>query len=362
MTLPAFPLVCVVLGAAALVGCSSSPVGGEVARQAAATDGGRTAQLARATLQYEHADPRLGQLPTVYRCDGRDVAVGYVGAQARVTVGGEQAHLLPVPTPTAVPAAWGSRYQLPGDNGTWLAFQGGTLTLSWRGQALGACRVLKPLVSPFTATGHDPAWRLEADAHAITLHWPRAKAPTAPNVPNLPKAPKPTNAADELEGVTVSPLQPLGLGQTVVLGYGAGATEVTVLHRVCHDSVSGLPQPFTAIVRKDGQTLTGCGGDTLSLLQHRTWRLADSPATLQFEPDGRLTGHTGCNVFSGRYRLQGEFLQLDALVTSRKACLGPAMAAEQALMRWLPKVSRHDVADDGHLTLLTADGDAHSAH
>lgn len=343
MTLPAFPLVCVVLGAAALVGCASSPVGGEAARPTPTADGARAAQLARAALQYENADPRLGELPTVYRCDGRDVAVGYVGAQARVTVGGEQAHLLPVPMPAS--AASGTHYQLPDDRGTWLTFQGGTPLLSWRGQVLGACRVLKPLVSPFTATGHDPAWRLVADAHAITLHWPRAQAPEAP-----------------LEGVTVSPLQPLALGQPVVLGYGAGATEVTVFHRVCHDSVSGLPQPFTAIVRKDGQTLTGCGGDTLSLLQHRTWRVADSPATLQFEPDGRVVGHTGCNVFSGRYRLQGEFLRLDALVTSRKACLGSAMAAEQALLRWLPKVSRHDVGSDGHLTLLTADGDAHTAH
>ena len=318
--------------------CAVAALGGCSAPTVSLKEGMRAPDLARATLQYEKADPRLGQLPTVYTCGGREVGVGYAGTLARVTLGAEQAHLTPAPS------ASGTRYQLPGDPGTWLWFKGTDPVLSWRGQPLGECRVVKPLVSPFMANGHEPSWRLVADAGAITLHWPQ-----------------PGGRADELEGVKVSPQRPLAVGQPVVMGVGSGATEVTVFHRVCKDRINGLPKPFTAVVRKDGQTFTGCGGDTLSMLQHRTWRLTDSPATVQFEPDGRLTGSTGCNVFHGRYRMQGEFLKLDALVTTRKACLGDAMAVEQAFLRWLPKVSRHDLADDGSLTLLTADGDAHTA-
>lgn len=327
--------------AAVLAGCTAPTVSLDEAK--------RQRELAQATLQYERADPRLGQLPSVYLCGGREVAVGHVGQQLRVTVGPEQALLMPVV------AASGAQYQNPGDSGTSVWFKGDAPLVHWKGDRLGTCRVLKHLVSPFKAQGYEPGWQLLADGSAITLRWGSG-----------------TKGTDALEGVKVSAQQPLSVGRTVALGHGAGATEVTVFHRLCKDAVSGLPHPFTATVHKDGRTLTGCGGDSLSVLQHRQWQvLSSSPvkggaaaptdATLRFEPDGRLTGQTGCNLYNGRYRLDGAFLRLEALVTTRRACLGPAMAAEQAFLRWLPRVSRYDVAEDGALTLLTTDGDAFTA-
>lgn len=44
---------------------------------------------------------------------------------------------------------------------------------------------------------------------------------------------------------------------------------------------------------------------------------------LQMLADGKLSGFTGCNQFSGTFKLQDQNIQLDPGAMTRKACPGP---------------------------------------
>jgi heat shock protein HslJ len=113
--------------------------------------------------------------------------------------------------------------------------------------------------------------------------------------------------------------------------------------------------------------VTACGGDDETG--------ADQPATVEGVPwvlasgagfeaggaaptatfaDGRVTGTTGCNRYSGTYTLDGGRLAIEPGPTTRKACAPPADAVEQAYLAALGRVSGWRV-DDGDLVLL-ADG------
>ena len=50
---------------------------------------------------------------------------------------------------------------------------------------------------------------------------------------------------------------------------------------------------------------------------------------------GRLSGTTGCNAVSGRYTHSGTTLTVQSLVSTRKACLGPAGPAETLIQKSL---------------------------
>jgi heat shock protein HslJ len=88
------------------------------------------------------------------------------------------------------------------------------------------------------------------------------------------------------------------------------------------------------------------------------WRLAEiagRPArisggeapTLALSPEGRATGNTGCNGYSGPYTLEGESLGFGALVSTRRACVDPEMnRQETALIRALSATRRWRTAGD----------------
>jgi heat shock protein HslJ len=113
----------------------------------------------------------------------------------------------------------------------------------------------------------------------------------------------------------------------------------------------------------DGRRLDGCGGDP-ALLLDGAWTVTDlagsSPVTgstvsMRFDRDGRLSGSTGCNSFSGKYTLTGEGISLSPLAMTRKACAPELMTQEQTVARLLKGVTRFDVDDDAGLTLLAGD-------
>ena len=52
--------------------------------------------------------------------------------------------------------------------------------------------------------------------------------------------------------------------------------------------------------------------------------------TLNFSENRRVTGSTGCNSLSGSYTATGTHLTFSPLVTTRRACLAPALNAQEA--------------------------------
>jgi heat shock protein HslJ len=82
-------------------------------------------------------------------------------------------------------------------------------------------------------------------------------------------------------------------------------------------------------------------GPTVAALTGRSWQLVsfgatddsepaapERPATLTFE-DARLGGTTGCNRFNGPYQILGDTLAIGALLSTRMACPGEALARQE---------------------------------
>lgn len=105
---------------------------------------------------------------------------------------------------------------------------------------------------------------------------------------------------------------------------------------------------------------------TVEMLASSAWRperLAEMPldaATamrVQFEQDGTLSGHGGCNRFTGGFQIVDEVLKIGPLGATRMACPEPAMSFEIAFLDALESVTMAE-AHNGRIILKNASGDA----
>lgn len=62
---------------------------------------------------------------------------------------------------------------------------------------------------------------------------------------------------------------------------------------------------------------------------------SDSGIYVQFETDGRVTGHAGCNNFFSRYRLDGNKIDIEPIGVTRMSCPPEVMAVESSLVQAL---------------------------
>ncbi|WP_162197818.1 MULTISPECIES: META domain-containing protein [unclassified Halomonas] len=79
-------------------------------------------------------------------------------------------------------------------------------------------------------------------------------------------------------------------------------------------------------------------------LEERYWKLVQVDGEVAVDgsahivlhtQEGRLAGSGGCNRLMGSYQREGDALSLAPLATTRKACQGPVMAQERALVEAL---------------------------
>lgn len=97
------------------------------------------------------------------------------------------------------------------------------------------------------------------------------------------------------------------------------------------------------------------------------WRLetmgADNPVVtpliseMRIAADGRVTGTTGCNEFSGTATIDGYGITFSPLATTRRACEDPVMNQERAFLQALESARSWSI-DGRHLDLF--DGRRHS--
>jgi hypothetical protein len=73
---------------------------------------------------------------------------------------------------------------------------------------------------------------------------------------------------------------------------------------------------------------------------------------LRFGADGRASGSTGCNNFSGGTTMDGQRLTFGAMATTRKACAPELMTQEQDFLSALGAIRSYSVAADGALRLF----------
>jgi heat shock protein HslJ len=71
-----------------------------------------------------------------------------------------------------------------------------------------------------------------------------------------------------------------------------------------------------------------------------------SQATLLFPEAGHLAGNGSCNRFSGAVQVQNGQMAVGALVSTKMACMGGAMAQESAYMAALQKAQRYERSGD----------------
>jgi heat shock protein HslJ len=80
--------------------------------------------------------------------------------------------------------------------------------------------------------------------------------------------------------------------------------------------------------------------------------IGEVPLTLQFAADGqRVSGNGGCNQFSGPYAQNGASLRFGPLISTRRACLDPALnTQETAYFQALESTTRYSI-EGGQLLL-----------
>jgi copper homeostasis protein (lipoprotein) len=80
--------------------------------------------------------------------------------------------------------------------------------------------------------------------------------------------------------------------------------------------------------------------------------------TIRFGSDGRIAGNTGCNNAGAAYTAEGARLSIDAVISTRRACLdAQGNALELAYIRAVEAARSYRIAN-GELELLDAAGKA----
>ena len=168
------------------------------------------------------------------------------------------------------------------------------------------------------------------------------------------------------------------LDESVWRGSPASGRDLVVWlqDKTCTDNMSGTEHPVTARVSTpDGRFLSGCcrvpardkGASAQPPLEGTGWKLQEvtgpnpammqgltRPATLRLE-SGRLSGYSGCNNFSGGYRIEGDRLIVGPVASTQMACPEPGASVERAFQAALAGTLQYSIAEDA-LTLTAASG------
>lgn len=110
--------------------------------------------------------------------------------------------------------------------------------------------------------------------------------------------------------------------------------------------------------------LGACLQTNQKALQGTAWLLTEmngtppmNGTTLTIEFTGeQISGSAGCNHFGGRYTINGEKIQFEAIFNTEMACMDPegVMEQEQAYLYYLQRVNRFTVSES-ELILMTTD-------
>jgi heat shock protein HslJ len=130
---------------------------------------------------------------------------------------------------------------------------------------------------------------------------------------------------------------------------------ISIRDSACADAMSGHQYPATVTVAIGTRTLSGCGGEPGSLIRGAEWvvdsldalpLVPGSAITMQFSPDGRITGSAGCNRFGGNYTVNGNDLTTSQVAVTRKACGTDIDRQEILFLSYLEKPARFYIVGD----------------
>jgi heat shock protein HslJ len=109
--------------------------------------------------------------------------------------------------------------------------------------------------------------------------------------------------------------------------------------------ISILAIALSACVRSNSTELEGTAWVLTALGENRP--IEGTQLTIAFEDD-QVSGNTGCNLFSGSYKVDGDAIEFDGLSWTERGCMDPegVMEQEQTYMGLLGVVQRFELDGD----------------
>lgn len=194
--------------------------------------------------------------------------------------------------------------------------------------------VAPPAVGTFRAVGQEPGWLLAVEDTILTLRWDY----------------------DERRVSVRTPTVETGTGgRQYRFMHSDTSYVISIKDSACADGMSGHQYPATVTVSIGARILNGCGGEPGSLIRGAEWYVdsldalplvTGSTITMQFSPDGRITGSAGCNRFSGNYTLSGNDLTTSQVAATRKSCGPDIDRQETVFLSYLERPIRFYVMGD----------------
>lgn len=192
----------------------------------------------------------------------------------------------------------------------------------------------------YRASGNEPFWNIEFTGGRMVFDHFDAPDATAP-------LPEPQSTANGFRFAAEADGEPF---------------TVAIEHAYCADSMSGRPYPDTVTVTVHGESYSGCGGDTASLITGRPWQVTAVGATsvagslgmtVRFAEDGSISGYTGCNRYEGSYEIGGEGISTGTIAATQRGCLDPAATQLEAdFLAALGGLRSFAIEDGGSLRLV----------
>ncbi len=277
--------------------------------------------------------------PQLFLCGNKTLKLVEQGQSAQLHIHDDAYHLIPVIS------ASGAKYQ-SADGKVVFWNKGIEAKLSMADFEWPTCaRVSEDILAlfPFRAHGNEPGWTLSANVDEVVLDWNYGQQHLVMPYPELNL----THSGFVLHSEANVPL-----------------LKVNVLSSLCRDSMSGRPYPQHVELHYGELHLTGCGGDSYALLTGKEWVVEDidsqglidfSRITMQFDSEGRLSGHASCNQYTTAYEFS-EQLDIADPIATRKSCAPALMKQEQRFLALLSEVKRLDFDPTGALLLSTVGG------
>jgi heat shock protein HslJ len=198
---------------------------------------------------------------------------------------------------------------------------------------------------PFIAQGQEPPWQVQVLDDTLTIT---------------------TGYGAETRVLTLLDVEQLGQRTVFRAADRASELRVDAQARICRDSMSGMPYPYSVTLTGIENVQPGCGGRPIDLLAGKEWvihsldgvePIAGSRVTLRFlEEDGRIAGSGSCNRYNAGYTLDGETLRFSDAASTKMGCAPELMRQEQAYHAILQGVVSFDIDDAGQLILLGSNG------
>lgn len=264
-----------------------------------------------------------------YYCGAQQIKVTPNDERIKLAYAGQQYEL------RSTESASGARYEND-DEEYQVSFwsRGERARLEIDGQDFPECRQAGAIIEPFTARGNEPFWRVDIENDEALLQ---------------------RMGEDD---VTYSIVSQEHEDRETRIRNDDESFKLRISEELCQDNMSGMFYPQSVTLDLDNESLRGCGGQSVHLLQGVEWKVielddndySDEDVTIRFSHDDsrdmQVVGRAACNRYFGSYDLTGESLNIGQLAGTKMACEDATMRVEYEFLNALSNTQGFSVERD----------------